>query len=456
MRLLLKLKGISQQSGIKVISSDITSYGVQIESPVPVNINEKLEITVMGSGRLKKKYKAMGKIRWTRHQDGKFRSGIIFTKEINWPLPLYSLSETLEKFPKYSSVVQDLIDTIDDGILVIDASFNILASNRHQSLCVPRDPVRLRKKNLSETSSILNVSVEGMTFREHLRRAMKTRTEKRINAFQYIGLTSADQRHPRFYNIWVSPIMDFSGSTCLVLRTRDVTALHHLRNRQSIRERYFKYQYNHLTLGFLFDDLLEDLVNPLSAVMGRLDLIRLKHLSDRSSCEADDYGDWTTDLRTAQDILRKIKDYCYLATKRRDKEILGSPVTISLNHMIKDEIKTLELHTPFRKIRKNISLQPNLPLFRAEYTEWANSFVAVCHAMMKQMTTLDRGELWIRTAVEDGNIVLQISHNGQALRFSPEEPAFTFLQYLRQKHGIKVCISGGSGFQSVTFKLALS
>jgi hypothetical protein len=74
---------------------------------------------------------------------------------------------------------------------------------------------------------------------------------------------------------------------------------------------------------------------------------------------------------------------------------------------------------------------------------------------MRQMSTLDNMEMSIQTFQENGDLALRISHNGKALNLPLDrEPALNILRLLKKKYGVNVYVSGDSGFQTVTLKMA--
>jgi hypothetical protein len=132
-------------------------------------------------------------------------------------------------------------------------------------------------------------------------------------------------------------------------------------------------------------------------------------------------------------------------------------VPFSLNSLIKDELRILDLHFFFRKINRQVSLFPDLPLIYGNYSEWANAFLALCLVLMKQMATLDNMWMSIQTFKEDEDLVLRISHNGKALNTPlDKDPALNILPLLKKKYGVNVYVSGNSGSQTVIFKVTTS
>ncbi|RKX62680.1 MAG: hypothetical protein DRP37_00940 [Thermodesulfobacteriota bacterium] len=150
-------------------------------------------------------------------------------------------------------------------------------------------------------------------------------------------------------------------------------------------------------------------------------------------------------------------EFCRTIARRRKKETMGVAVPFSLNSLIEDELRTLDIYSFFKKINKHVSLSPGLPPLQGYYSEWANAFLGLCQVLMRQMSTLDNMEMSIQTFQENGDLALRIGHNGKALHLPLDrEPTLNILRLLKKKYGVNVYVSGDSGFQTVTLKMATS
>jgi K+-sensing histidine kinase KdpD len=207
----------------------------------------------------------------------------------------------------------------------------------------------------------------------------------------------------------------------------------------------------------LFDDLLEDIANPLSAIMGRLDLMTQKMSSVEATLDKAQLKVWISDIESIQTVTDQIKEFVQVVARRRKKDKIGISGPFSLNSLIEDELRTLDLHSFFKKINKHVSLSPDLPLIHGYYSWWANAFLALCQVVMRQMSTLDNMEMSIQTFREDKYLVLSISHNGKAINLSLDrDPVLNILRLLKKKYGVNIYVSGDSGHQTVTLKMAAS
>jgi hypothetical protein len=452
--LCLKAEPLGSVMGVN--STDLSPYGIQIESDSPVSPHETVNLWP-GEEGLKTDYVAKGQIRWVKQEKGKFRSGIAFENIVDWPFSISDLVKGFEIDLSHSIYFQYLLDSLDDGILIFDSRLDIVASNINQPFCLPKDPEKLKGKNFTEVCSLFKSSKVESFFKELLDKALAGREEVRVSAVPCDLLWLTDPEGHRYYNIWLSPLLSPDETRGLVLRSRDVTALHQLKDREKAREKTFWQQYRYFILGQLFDGLLEDIANPLCAIMGRLDLMAQKISNIETPLDKMQIKVWTSDIKSIQTITGQITEFCRAVAHRRKKEAIGVAVPFSLNSLIEDELRTLDLYSFFRKINKHVSLSPDLPPLHGYYSEWANAFLALCQVLMRQMSTLDNMEMSIQTFQEDGDLVLRISHNGKALNLPLDrDPALNILRLLKKKYRINVYVSGNTGHQTMIFKMAAS
>jgi len=454
----LCLQTESLGASIGAVSTDLSPYGIQIKSDSPMRHNETVTLGPgeKGPGN---DYVVKGQIKWVKKDKGKFRSGIAFEDATNWLFSISDLVKGLETELSHLIYFQYLLDSLDDGILIFDSKLNIVFSNINQPFCLPRDPEKLRGKNFAEICLLYKDSKGEASFKELFDKAMIDKEDVRISSFPCnLPWLNDPNCHNKYYNIWILPLIGPGGDTIgLLLRNRDVTALHLLQDREKAREETLWQNYRHLIFGQMFDDLLEDIANPLSAIIGRLDLMAQKISRCETPIDEIQIKDWVSDIKSIQIITGQITEFCWAIALRRKNETIGAVVPFSLNSMIEDELRILDLHFLFRKINKQVSLFPDLPLLCGNYSEWANAFLALCLVLMKQMATLDNMWMSIQTFKKDEDLVLRISHNGKALNTPlDKDPSLHILSLLKKKYGVNIYVSGNSGSQTVIFKMTTS
>ncbi len=450
----LNLKMAMATSPLAVETIDMNPYGVQIETLLPIDVGGIVEIWPKNRNGVKD-LAIKGEIRWAIQTDKAYRSGISFYRRVDWPIFLSEISSSFEKGLSAPAFLETLITKFDEGMIVLDHEANIIAANACCLPFIPKGIRNLKGLNFSELDSSLNVPIKNGPLGELVTKALTGNTPFR---FTSIPIKHPETQEIRSYNIRLEPLTFPSGRKGLVIHTRDVTALVQLKKRKRLRDENAELKYSYLTLGQLFDNLLEDIINPLSAVVGRLDLMAMKMAAlEGRSAERDEIEAWKSDLEEVQGILGQVSDFCRAAARRRERDGGFGVSILSLNNLITDELNALSLHSSFKNIEKRLSLSPKLPLIKADYADWANAIVALCQAAARQMVYLDHRLLTISTSVQGNKLEITITHNGKALRLPLEnDPALAILGLLQKKYGVTVSISGSTGSQAITLEYRMS
>ena len=449
LRVPLLLEGEGLPRGLEAHSVDINPFGIQAETSAPVEVLGPVEVRP-AAGVFAEAHPARGRIRWIKASGDYFRYGIAFDEVANWRIPLSCLVQGLCAHVTPHPFLQKLVDSLEDGLVLLDKDLRVIAINSRQPFCPVKRPAEHLGSPLKGMES-MNIPFRGekVRFKSLLLQAGQGREEIRFSA----PIVPFGTAHERYYDISITPIQELG---VLVVRTRDVTGLEELKRLKREKEEVFWLQYKYFTLGRLFDDLLEDIVNPLSAVVGRLDLLGLKMADAREPVGAEEVASWQADLSMAQSALDSIKEFCRAASRRRYRDARGSDAYFSISTLIEEELSTLELHHSFRKVKKTLNIAGNLPPIPGSYSDWANAFVALCQRIVQQAGTSAQKELTIAAALGNNHVELKITHNGKALSLPLEkEPSMAILELLKKKYGVSVYLAGGSGSQTITLKIPI-
>ncbi len=448
----LLLRGDLSSDFVEAYSTNLNPFGIQFESDAPLENAGFVVIRPRGDGEFPEGASARGQIRWIKSTGDHFRYGVSFDDAVDWHLPLSRLVQGLCVGLGSTPYFQSLVDSLDDGIVFLDGKLRVLATNAAQPFFAVSNPEEIIGRDFSEVKDLTINTPEGnISLSLLINTALE---EKREITLSSCPLVPAGSSHgvARFYDIWVTPLEQISA---LVLRTRDVTEVEELKRIKTEKEKNFWLHYKYLTLGRLFDDLLEDIVNPLSAVVGRLDLLNLKLSNSKTPVYSDQIKLWLSDLDLAQKALDNIKEFCRSASRRRYRDTRGVRKFFSLNALVEEELRTLELHSAFKKIRKRIELSSAIPPVQGEYSDWANAFVSLCQRIvLQQGGRVGQREITIITELGNGHVELRFIHNGKALPI-PFDSEFSLaaLELLKKKYGVSVCMAGESGHQTITLKI---
>ncbi len=203
----------------------------------------------------------------------------------------------------------------------------------------------------------------------------------------------------------------------------------------------------------ILDELLEDLINPLSSVMGRLDLLSAKLTCTPSPAGTRNMSSWTYEIDRIQNTLVLIAELCKASDRRKRLDVLQENESISLPDLIKTELRTLNLRTPFKKIHQILDLSSGISPVKGNYAEWANAFIILCQIIQMQTAALKKPQLVI-SLKEMASQTLVLAHNGTAIGFPMEEhPCFMVFKLLQQRHGVAINLLGHLGNQHIVLAI---
>jgi len=203
----------------------------------------------------------------------------------------------------------------------------------------------------------------------------------------------------------------------------------------------------------ILDELLEDLVNPLSSAIGRLDLLSAKLTRTPSPAGTRKMSSWTYEIDRIQNNLVLIAELCKASDRRKRFDVLQENESLSLPDLIKTELRTLNLRTPFKRIHQILDLSPGISPVKGNYAEWANAFIILCQIIQMQTEALKKPQLVI-SLKEMESQTLVLAHNGTAIGFPIEEhPCFVVFNLLQKRHGVSISLQGHTGNQHIVLEI---
>lgn len=456
MELPLRLKIRPSGEAVNATTLDVHPSGLQVETRTPLREHMAVELWPAGNDHDLSTEAARGEIRWARSTGRRcFRAGVALRQPARWSVKLSILEKALScDVLTGARFLGRLLSSTDDGLLLLDEKLRILAANSGQPFCLPNDPERLRGKSLRETSHLLALRAGDETFHDLFQRVLQSGQEMCLCAYRYSPPASASDMVPQYFHIWISPMEGPDGVHGIVVRTRDVTALQRLCDYERKKGEGLWHLYRYQLLGQLAENLLEEIINPLSAAVGRLDLLALKIGAIEQRLRGPKLGPWREDLDAIHTIMNRLTDMCRATTRQRDREAHAATEAFSLNDLVQEELHALDLRSSSRMVMTRVSLAPTLPLTRGSYSHWATTFTSLCHAMIRNMAISDPRVLTVQTAVENTHVVLCLGHTGQALATPLEkEPTLNMLCLMRKTYGVIVSVAGESGLQTITLKV---
>ncbi len=391
-----------------------------------------------------------GKIRWKKHQSDGCLNGV-FIKNTE-DLFFYILF-LLAKNRVDESFVDSMLDALPESAFLVDSNMRILSLSKRQPL-VPVDREEVRGKKLTDVPTILKLfSPEQFNLKQDLQEVFYTRKDKQHKALalQY-GADGEKELH--FYNICYKYMNCQSIDEAVLIHVREVTALYQLKDNIERKNKNLFEQYRFTLMGHIVDELLEDIISPLSAVVGRIDLLKMKMARQRKTVSAQTaIDDWLRELETIDGLVDQITQHCTVAAKRREREKLGAfKSAISLNKLVQETLQILRVHERFRKIDVSLALKQDLPHFTGEYFDWLNALIALIQYLSREMQTQNERYLKIETLKEDSHLILSVYHNAKALKMPLErETGLAIFDLIQKKYNTVIETVGGNGHQKISF-----
>ncbi len=448
----INIKDIENNTVCEARSVDLTPYGAQIESETSMQ-QEQQVVLWPDSSQAADGQEVKGRVKWVKPVDGKYRSGVAFDNKSDWLVNIAALVEDSGPEALGMPLLNAILKGVEDGIIIVDHEMKIVAANPSQPFCPKKNYDELPGNYLKDVSPFPEILTAEGKIKEVIRSVFETGVARKICAACSM---KADHGQERQYNLFIRPITLPGNKPGVMLRARDITPFHQLQEELDSREEAAFLKYKYLTLEQLFDGLVEDMVNPISAAVGRLDLMSIKLNTLAEDENAADLGKIEAikaDVNAIQSVLMQVTEFCKAAIRRR-KDPAGSNRIFSINTLIEDELRTLELHTNFRKINKTLSINREVPLIEGDYSDWVNAFIAICQAIMRRVAAMHNKEMTIKTFEEDGNTVLSFTHNGKALPLNLDsDPTLSILKLLQKKYGAVITSHGGTGNQTISIKI---
>ncbi len=399
---------------------------------------------------------AAARVCWLKPKTHGVEAGIRFSKQVDWHVPVNNISQNnLAILMANSAALQQLLESIQEGILIIDEKMRVIALNSRQPFCLPIPLEKIIGRRIDEVCDLLELRYGNGTVGNIIQQVLGDRRPYTIPSLR-LPDKSGENTGNVSYRIIFKPLT-MCGAELVAIHCVGIEGNPGYQNLSADDRETFWLQCRYAILGRIFTDLLEDIVNPLSAAIGRSDLIALKIKGLSQFISDKDYMELIRELDQVQKALGDIREFCRAATRRRHQSgEEQSGERFSLNALIEDELSTLELHSIYKKLDKQLSLADDLPPVSGSYADWVYAFVALMQVIVHNMGSIHDKCVRIWTQRHDDKISWGIEHNGKALPAPIEKvPGLVILELLKDKYGVAVSTKGSTGRQQIVIEIPL-
>jgi len=391
-----------------------------------------------------------GKVKWVKQESDGCLNGI-FIKDTQGLFLFFLHSISQEAFNK--KFLDLMMDTFSDGAFLVDKNMRIISVSKKQPL-VPIDREKAKGKKITDTPSVLKLfPSDQLNIKHDLQEVLYRQSNKQHSAMS-LEFGEKGKKEKYAFNISYKYLNHIPLRDSVLIQIKDVTALYKLKENIKRRNKDLFEQYRFTLMGHIVDELLEDLISPLSAVVGRIDLLKMKMRKiGKSSHQAKLVQDWLGELETIDGLVDQITQHCTVAAKRREREKLGVlRSTVSINSLVQETIQILSVHEKFRKINIILDLKDGLAPLKGEYFDWLNAMIAVLQCLSRELQNQQEKEIKIETREEESHLVLSISHNAKALKIPLErESGLAIFEFIQKKYKTVIEAVGGNGKQKISF-----
>ncbi|MCB0279369.1 MAG: PAS domain S-box protein, partial [Calditrichaeota bacterium] len=181
---------------------------------------------------------------------------------------------------------------------------------------------------------------------------------------------------------------------------RDVTAVREMQSREQEYQMRMIETKKLASLGNLVQGIAHNLNTPLGTIMGRAELLQMKH-PDLNELEI---------ILEQADVMNEI--ISNLAQKAK-RENITERAFWDVNTIIRDELKFFQADNTYKhKIKKVTKLEADLPKISIVYTHFTQAFESFIQNAIDAMIDSERKILEIRTSIKDKHIYIDICDTG--------------------------------------------
>ncbi|MGE0455514.1 MAG: ATP-binding protein [Vicinamibacteria bacterium] len=300
-----------------------------------------------------------------------------------------SLQEKAEALQRLTEYNENILESMDSGILVLDLDARVVRWNRAMEALYGRS----REEALSRTLD----EIFPEAFLEALRGSLVLGDHEEIANIYKLRLPTADGR-ALMVNVSVAPFQFDSGERCgSILILDDVTARMHL-------EEQLQHSEKMASIGLLAAGVAHEVNTPLAGISSYAQMLKQQVASD------DPRGE----------LLEKIEKQTFRASKiinsllnfSRSSSLELEPLDV--NKLLQDVVSLLEHQLATARIKLRLELQDGAPMVRGNENRLQQVFF---NLILNAKDAMPRGGwLTLATNCEDEQVVVEVRDTGHGIR----------------------------------------
>ncbi len=424
-------------------SVDISNKGIQISLCEPIKLHEHIEIIpdifYIANSKQNNIYKA--EVRWIRSDNSskntKYLAGLKILDNINWHIPLSKIEKSLNK--SNSQIYSHILSLIDDRLILLNSKLEPIWINKNHDW----NFLNTYNTQSSPIDILFNLKIHSKKLKDLISDIViyKKFHTLLIPSFNIVASNKNDICIP--FDLLITPFLSCKETVKYILIRININ------NKLNMSENMTWIDYRYLHIGRLLEDMLEEIVNPISAAMGRLELLCLK---------LDNKIDEITynDLLSIKNNIKIISKICRSTLKDKNSNLLNNFNIFSLSYLIKTEIENIKIHKSFKNIDIKLKLDHNITKIHGNYELWSLAIKTLCKNLQKKMKYSQDKQIIIETFNTFNKIFIRITHTGKQLKKNIfNEPGLSIFQILAKEYPLKIHIDGPSGNQTILIELSL-
>lgn len=420
-----------------------------------------------------------GSVRWVKDPQPKHEPGIgvEFQESVDFALPVKLFSQYMDNsrsaglnYPRYlfypeiqeaKDLNSHLLNFVSNGIIILNKDFTVRNYNARQCARFIPEKQKVIGRPIWEINNLFNLRYNNKTFKDILVEVLAAKSY-RIKSVPYepaLHQNDTAKSNNCYLDLELRPIVTASEAiSSIIILTQDVSKERQWTSRQKEFEAVLLEQSRHSFAGLIMDALLTSMVNPLSAIQGRMELLNFQIQASKNDPAPTPHkgagiNQIAKGLKTIGHSVQTLTDLCGNFVAKRNKEQDPVPRFLDLNDIIRDQIMFLEMTLRFRhEISKTLALAKNLPLVWGTYMDYSQLVFTLLDYSIEAMKLSDKRELFVATEFADGTVCLDIRYSGTAPRpAAPSNSVLCILNLLKKKYTFGLSVQ--EQFGNTTFSL---